>query len=141
MNDEEKIRELTALYLSKWDIRDQPFDGGAFKEIFAAGEISVFDNVQGDVVVIRDADTYRKTWTPFMQPLVYWAVRMDDLKVEVSGDSAYTTFKLVGTDNRGEDGVQIPFRQYGTHVWRKTDPQDWRIVHEHLTVYDTKSPN
>lgn len=137
-NDEKMVRDLTQQWLSGWDIGDRPFDAEVFRPLFAPGNntIEVFDNVQGDVIVIRDIDTYIATWGPFMEPLLNWSVRLDDLNVQISGGIAFTTFKLVGTDTRDPDGQVIPFGQYGTHVWRKLPDLGWRIVHEHLTVYD-----
>lgn len=137
-DDEKVVRDLTQQWLAGWDIDDRPFDAEVFRPLFVPGKnsIEVFDNVQGDVIVINDVDTYIATWKPFMEPLQHWSVRLDELNVHVSGDMAFTTFKLVGTDTRGPEGQEIPFGQYGTHVWRKLPQLSWRIVHEHLTIYE-----
>ncbi|MEM9030180.1 MAG: nuclear transport factor 2 family protein [Pseudomonadota bacterium] len=133
-----EIERLTAEWCDGWNVEDRSFDGETFRDLFARGDnaITVFDNVHGDVLVLRSIDEYVETWGPFMAPMTYWAVRLDDLDITVSGDFALTTFKLVGTDTRGPDGNQVPFGQYGTHVWRRFEREGWRIVHEHLTAYD-----
>ena len=76
-----------------------------------------------------------------MEPLQNWSVEMRDLKVNVSGHLATTTFRLVGTDTRGPDGKPIKFGQYGTQVWRKFPDSVWRMTHEHLTAYDLSNPD
>ncbi len=74
-----------------------------------------------------------------MVPLQTWSVTIgDSLDIQVSGEIAATTFRLVGTDTRGADGNPVPFGQYGTHVWRRLPGLGWRIVHEHLTAFDTQ---
>ncbi|MEO1205472.1 MAG: hypothetical protein AAFV45_04005 [Pseudomonadota bacterium] len=102
MRNSEIISE-TAKWCAGWTIEDRPFDGEVFRDLFAPGgnAIAVFDNVQGDVLVLRSVDDYVKTWVPFMAPMTHWAVRLDDLVIDVSGDLAVTPFKLVGTDTQG----------------------------------------
>ncbi|MEO1190260.1 MAG: nuclear transport factor 2 family protein [Pseudomonadota bacterium] len=133
----EDVVQLTERWLAGWNLGSKAFDGDVFLDIFAEGQgaISVFDNVAGDVVVLTSAEAYAATWTPFMAPMTYWSVRLEDLRVTTSGDLAYSTFRLVGVDTRGPDGEPLPFGQYGTHVWRK-GPTGWRLLHEHLTAYD-----
>lgn len=142
-NEKEEILQLTQKWLDGWNIGDKPFNGEVFRDLFAPGEngIAVFDNVKGDVIVLRSVDEYVSTWVPFMEPLTHWSVRLEEVNVDVSGDLAVTTFKLVGTDTRGPDGETIPFGQYGTHVWKKLPGHGWRIVHEHLTSYDVTKNN
>lgn len=136
---EETIRGLSARWLEGWNVGDRPFDGSVFLSLLAEGPgaITAFDNVMGDVVVLNSAEAYVATWTPFMAPLTRWSVAMEDLRISVSGTMAVATFRLVGTDTRGPDGQPVPFGQYGTHVWRDLPGQGWRLVHEHLTAYDT----
>lgn len=137
MSDQD-IRTLTQQWVEGWNVGANEFSGEAFRPLFAPGPggILVFDNVQGDVIVLTSVDQYVETWTPFMEPMTVWSVRLDELDVQQSGDLAVTTFKLVGTDTRGPDGSPVPFGQYGTHTWRKLPELGWRIVHEHLTTYD-----
>lgn len=128
---------MSQRWLNAWNIGEKPFDGEAFRPLFAPGPdaIRVFDNVKGDVVVLTSVDDYIATWTPFMKPLTHWSVEMRDLEIFVSGTVATTTFRLVGTDTRGPEGEPIAFGQYGTHIWHKLPEHGWRIVHEHLTAY------
>jgi catechol 2,3-dioxygenase-like lactoylglutathione lyase family enzyme/ketosteroid isomerase-like protein len=135
---EKEITDLTQQWLNAWDIGTGEFEPEIFRTIFAPGEngIEVFDNVQGDVVVIRSVDEYIKTWTPFMVDLPVWSVKLEDLKIQTSSDMAVSTFKLVGTETKLPDGNEVDFGQYGTHVWKKLPDLGWRIVHEHLTLYD-----
>ena len=134
---EDAIEELAAKWLAGWNIRDRPFNGEVFRSLFAPGDgaLSVFDNVQGDVIVLRDVDQYVETWGPFMEPMTHWAVTMEDFDLVASGELAVSTFKLVGVDTRGPAGEKIAFGQYGTHVWRHIEGLGWRIIHEHLTSY------
>ena len=81
-----------------------------------------------------------ETWGPFINPLPVWHVVLKDFTVKVSGNLAFTTFRLVGTDTQGPNGENFPFGQYGTHVWQKADNNKWYIVHEHLTAYDVTNP-
>ena len=68
-----------------------------------------------------------------------WSVAIKDVKIHLSSDMAFSTFRLVGTDTRGPDGESIHFGQYGTHVWKKLPETGWRIIHEHLTAYNTEN--
>lgn len=134
----EAIHELTNRWVDAWNVGDRAFDGEAFRDLFAPGAngIAVFDNVQGDVLVLTSVDQYVETWGPFMAPMTHWSVGIENLDICVSGDLAVTTFKLVCKDTRGPGGDDIPFGQYGTHVWQRIENLGWRIVHEHLTSYD-----
>ena len=140
LTDEEAVSQLTKKWTAAWNIGDGEFQPETFRELFAAGEkqIEVYDNVKGDVLVIQSVDDYVETWRPFMEPLEHWSVELHDLAIRVSGDLAFTTFRLDGTDTRGQDGTPITFGQYGTHVWERFPDIGWRIVHEHLTAYDRK---
>ncbi|MEM7527011.1 MAG: nuclear transport factor 2 family protein [Pseudomonadota bacterium] len=133
-----EVKALTEQWLAGWNIGEATFDGGRFRQIFApgGGGISVFDNVEGDVIELSSVDDYVATWTPFMAPMTNWSTKLEAHKVQVVGDMALSTFRLVGTDTRGPNGEQIPFGQYGSHVWRRLPGLGWRIVHEHLTAYD-----
>ncbi len=137
-NIKKRISDLTQQWLDGWNIGTGDFNAEVFRDLFAPGDngIEVFDNVKGDVLVIRSVDEYIRTWGPFMAPMTKWSVRLDDLKIKLSGDLAITTFKLVGTDTRGPDGSIIPFGQYGTHVWQRLPDYGWRIIHEHLTMFN-----
>lgn len=134
------IKQATAQWLAGWDVGERAFNSEVFRPLFAPGAeaLSVFDNVQGDVIVLRDVDQYIETWGPFMEPMTHWSVAMEDLNVIVSGELAVSTFKLVGTDTRGPDGEKTPFGQYGTHVWKHMEGIGWRIIHEHLTSYNAE---
>jgi len=137
---EAEIARLTRRWVDAWDVNDGRFDPHAFDDLFAPGEdaIRVFDNVQGDVIVIKSLADYRATWAPFMAPLAHWSVRLEDLEITAGDDLAVTTFRLVGDDTRDAEGRPIPFGQYGTHVWRNLPGHGWRIVHEHLTSFDVE---
>lgn len=141
--DKQTIAGLTEQWTQAWDIGTNAFNPSVFNEIFAQGEnaISVFDNVQGDVITLSSVEQYMQTWGPFMAPLTVWSVEMKNFHMHQQGDMAYTTFRLVGTDTKGPEGEVIPFGQYGTHIWRKLPVQGWRIVHEHLTAYDIHNPS
>ena len=136
-NIKKRISDLTQKWLDGWNNGTGDFNAEDFRDLFAPGDnsIEVFDKVKGDVVVIRSVDEYIHTWGPFMALMMKWSVRLDDLKIKLSGDMALTTFKLVGTDTRGPDGNIIPFGQYGTHVWQRLPDFGWRIIHEHLTMF------
>lgn len=132
------IEAATAAWHAGWNIGDKPFNAEVFRPLFApeSHHVRVFDNVMGDVIVLKSAAEYVATWGPFMAPMAHWSTRLDGLAIDLAGDRAVTTFKLVGTDTRGPEGEAIPFGQYGTHVWKRIDGIGWRIVHEHLTSYD-----
>ncbi len=127
-------------WVAGWNIGEKPFNAEVFRDVFAAGpgEIAVFDNVEGDVVVLDSVDAYVETWTPFMAPMSVWSIKLEDLNIRVHGDMAVKTFRIVGTDTRDQNGAPVPFGQYGTHVWTHSNETGWRIVHEHLTVFDAQ---
>ncbi|MEQ8824025.1 MAG: hypothetical protein RIC14_06610 [Filomicrobium sp.] len=67
------ILNLTDRWLAGWNIGDKPFSGEVFRDLFAPGEnaVRVFDNVQGDVIVLTSVDQYVATWAPFVAPLTH----------------------------------------------------------------------
>jgi ketosteroid isomerase-like protein len=133
--DHQAIQHLTQHWVNLWSPKDQPFTGEGFEKIFATGEneILVFDNFDGSVVVLRSLQAYLDTWVPVVQQFAYWEVAIEDnLEISISGDLAVTTFSFAGSGRR-KDGQDYKLRQYGTHVWKRINDQ-WRLVHEHLTV-------
>ena len=129
------IRELTEQWRKIWSPKDRPFTGKGFENIFAVGEneILVFDNFDNSVVVLHSLTEYLDTWIPVMQNFGYWSIQLEDnLQISVDGDLAVTTFSWVG-DGKTQDGQEVKARQYGTHTWKRLN-NEWRLVHEHLTV-------
>lgn len=140
VDDKQLIHTLSNRWAEIWNIGTAKFDAEAFREVFAPGEnaVEVFDNVQGDVITIGSVDEYIETWIPFVEPLPVWSTETELLTTHISGDLATTTFRIIGTDTKGPDGSDLPFGQYGTHVWKRIPELGWRIVHEHLTIFDTE---
>lgn len=104
-------------------------------QVFATqpNQILVFDNVKGSVVVLRSLKEYIDTWVPFMQAFSYWEINPEgDIEITVDGNLAVSTFTWV-SNGRFKDGNVARIRQHCTHVWRRISNQ-WRLVHEHLTV-------
>ena len=133
--DKAKIRELTEQWRIIWSPKDKPFTGDGFENIFATGEnkILVFDNFDNSVVVLHSLQEYLDTWIPVMQNFSYWEIQLEDnLTISIDGDLAVTTFSWVG-GGKTEDGEEVKARQYGTHIWKRFN-DEWRLVHEHLTV-------
>lgn len=133
--DEAKIRELTEQWRTIWSPKDKPFTGEGFENIFAVGEneILVFDNFDNGVVVLHSLQEYLDTWIPVMENFSYWEIQLEDnLTISIDGDLAVTTFSWVG-DGKTKDGQEVKARQYGTHTWKRLN-DEWRLVHEHLTV-------
>ena len=136
--DVDQIESLTRQWAAIWSPEDKPFRADEFRNLFSPSELQVFDNVQGDVLTLNSVDEYVRTWEPFMKPLTFWSTKLEQFQVlAVSDTVASTSFRLVGIDTRGPDGLVLPFGQYGTHVWKKDPTLGWRIVHEHLTSFDT----
>ncbi|MEM1369118.1 MAG: nuclear transport factor 2 family protein [Cyanobacteria bacterium P01_H01_bin.15] len=138
--DVKQIQQLTQQWVTAWSPKDQPFLDQKWDQIFATGdnEILVFDNYGGSVVVLRSLQEYLDTWSPVMQQFAYWEITIEDnLEITVEGDLATTTFSFVGQGST-QDGQPAALRQYGTHIWKRTQNQ-WRLVHEHLTSGD--APN
>lgn len=130
-----KIRELTEQWRKTWSPKDRPFTGEGFDSIFAVGEnkILVFDNFDNSVVVLHSLTEYLDTWIPVMQNFSYWEIQLEDnLTISVDGDLAVTTFSWVG-GGKTREGHEVKARQYGTHTWKRLN-NEWRLVHEHLTV-------
>lgn len=133
--DKAKIRELTEQWRMIWSPKDKPFTGDSFKNIFATGEneILVFDNFDNSVVVLHSLQEYLDTWIPVMQNFSYWEIQLEDnLTISIDGDLAVTTFSWTG-GGRTKDEKKVKARQYGTHTWKRFN-DEWRLVHEHLTV-------
>ena len=131
--DEEQIRQLMAQWFATWSPGHNPMDWDAMGELFTQGELLVFDDAGGNVVVLTSWDDYRATWEPFMAQFSQWQIEPEgDIQVRVDGDLATTVFTLTG-DGLDQEGNAISFRQRGTHIWQRTGDR-WAIVHEHLTT-------
>lgn len=133
--DKTTIQQLTAQWIDVWSPKDRPFTGDGFEKIFATGknEILVFDNFDSGVVVLHSLQEYLDTWIPVMENFSYWSIQLEDnLNISIEGDLAVTTFSWVG-GGKTKDGQEVKARQYGTHTWKRLNNQ-WRLVHEHLTV-------
>lgn len=134
--DEAQIRDLTRKWFAVWSVKDKPFTGQGFEQVFATGEneILVFDNFKGGVVTLRSLRDYIATWVPVMQSTFsYWEIKPEGaVNVAVDGDLAVSTFTWV-SNGRFKDGKAARIRQHATHVWRRLKGE-WRLVHEHLTV-------
>ena len=129
------IRELTEQWRKIWSPKGRPFTGKGFENIFAVGknEILVFDNFENSVVVLHSLSEYLDTWIPVMQNFGYWSIQLEDnLQISVDGDLAVTTFSWIG-GGKTKDGQEVKTKQYGTHTWKRLN-NEWRLVHEHLTV-------
>ena len=135
IKDKTEIRQLTEQWRKIWSPQDKPFTGEGFENIFAVGEneILVFDNFDNSVVVLHSLQEYLDTWIPVMQNFSYWSIQLgDSLTISVDGDLAVTTFSWVG-GGKTKDGQEVKTKQYGTHTWKRLN-NEWRLVHEHLTV-------
>jgi ketosteroid isomerase-like protein len=133
--DETVIHQLTEQWRTIWGPKDKPFTGKGFENIFATGnnEILVFDNFDNSVVVLHSLQEYLDTWIPVMENFSFWEIQLEDnLNISIEGDLAVTTFSWVG-GGKTKDGQEIKARQYGTHTWKRLN-DEWRLVHEHLTV-------
>lgn len=133
--DKDKIRALTEQWINIWSPKDRPFTGEGFEKIFATGEdeIIVFDNFENGVVVLHSLQEYLDTWIPIMKNFSYWEIELEDnLTISIDGDLAVTTFSWV-SDGKTQDGQEVKAQQYGTHTWKRLN-DEWRLVHEHLTV-------
>ena len=136
VKDEAQIRELTKKWFAVWSVKDKPFTGQGFEEVFATGknEILVFDNFKGGVVTLTSLKDYITTWVPVMQSsFSYWEIKPEGaVNVTIDGDLAVSTFTWV-SNGRFKDGKAARIRQHATHMWRRMNGQ-WRLVHEHLTI-------
>jgi ketosteroid isomerase-like protein len=133
--DETVIHQLTEQWRTIWSPKDKPFTGKGFENIFAIGnnEILVFDNFDNSVVVLHSLEKYLDTWIPVMQNFSYWQIQLEDnLNISIAENLAVTTFSWVG-GGKTKDGQEVNVRQYATHTWKRLNNQ-WRLVHEHLTV-------
>ncbi|MGB3405777.1 MAG: nuclear transport factor 2 family protein [Microcoleaceae cyanobacterium] len=135
MTDKAKIQQLTEQWRRVWSPKDQPFTGKGFENIFATGknEILVFDNFNNSVVVLHSLQEYLDTWISVMQDFRDWEIQLEDnLNISIDGDLAVTTFSWVG-GGKTKEGEEVKVRQFGTHTWKRLN-NEWRLVHEHLTV-------
>ena len=133
--EETEIRQLTEQWRSIWSPKDKSFTGEGFEKIFATGEneILVFDNFDNGVVVLHSLQEYLDTWIPVMKNFSYWEIELEDnLSISIEENLAVTTFSWVG-GGKTKDGQEVQARQYGTHTWKRLN-NEWRLVHEHLTV-------
>eukprot|EP00730_Choanoeca_flexa_P005380 TRINITY_DN11932_c0_g3_i1.p1 TRINITY_DN11932_c0_g3~~TRINITY_DN11932_c0_g3_i1.p1 ORF type:complete len:170 (+),score=38.34 TRINITY_DN11932_c0_g3_i1:225-734(+) len=109
------------------DYRDLFVDSGddmltfdAYVPDWASTQINGFD--QYALIWNKDINERFPKWT---------IVRMDVLRVEVTGDMAWSAMNFWGQGFR-EDGEHYEGSQHGTHSWKRVDGR-WRILHEHLT--------
>lgn len=133
--DEATIRQLTEQWFAAWSPGLGPVNWEAMAQLFVpgAGNLLVFDDAGGRVVVLDSWTDYRKTWEPFMAQFARWQIEPEgDIRVIVAGDLAVATFVLTG-GGIDRAGNAIQFRQYGTHVWQRCGDR-WAIVREHLTT-------
>ncbi|MEM9567888.1 MAG: nuclear transport factor 2 family protein [Cyanobacteria bacterium P01_E01_bin.34] len=135
LSAEAQIRQLTHQWFSAWSPGSGSIDWDAMGELFVqeAGKLLVFDDADGQVVVLESWEDYRDTWEPFMAQFSEWQIEPEgDVHVLTSGNLATTSFTLTG-GGAAQDGSEISFRQRGTHVWQHRNGR-WEIVHEHLTT-------
>ncbi|MEO1295987.1 MAG: nuclear transport factor 2 family protein [Cyanobacteria bacterium J06636_16] len=134
-SDEMQIRQLTEQWFAIWSPGREPMDWEAMGELFVQepGELLVFDDAGGSVVVLNSWADYRATWEPFMEQFSDWRIEPEgEIRVMVDGDLATTVFTLTG-GGLDQEGNTVSFRQRGTHIWQRIDDR-WVIVHEHLTT-------
>ena len=133
--DELRIRQLTEQWFEVWSPGRAPVDWDALEQLFTQepGELLVFDDAGGSVIVLDSWTDYRATWEPFMEQFTEWQIEPEgDIQIKVDGGLATTAFTLTG-GGLDQLGNTINFRQRGTHIWQRIDNQ-WVIVHEHLTT-------
>lgn len=134
-SDEAEIRQLTAQWFATWSPGRGSVDWDAMGELFVQepGELLVFDDAGGSVVVLTSWEDYRATWEPFMAQFTEWQIEPEgEVQVMVDGDLATVVFTLTG-GGVDQEGNAVEFRQRATHIWRRIDGR-WFIVHEHLTT-------
>lgn len=137
--------------------RGDAFDIDDYPQLFLprarSDEMLTFDAYVPDwaSTQIDGVDGYRTVWNRDVNAsFPGWTIdKMDVLRVEVSGDLAWSALNFWGTGTRA-DGSRYEGSQHGTHVWHDVGEGDWRIVHEHLTQivvqgepnvrYDTSPP-
>lgn len=134
-DEEAMIRQLTQQWFQLWSPGKEPMNWEAMSQLFTqdSGNLLVFDDAGGEVVVLESWEDYRNTWEPFMEKLTGWQVEPEgEVRVMVDGGLATTMFTLAG-GSFDQQGNAVKFRQRGTHVWQQVDNR-WVIVHEHLTT-------
>lgn len=134
-SNEARIRQLTEQWFAAWSPGREPMNWEAMGQLFAQepGDLLVFDDAGGRVVVLSSWEDYRATWEPFMEAFSEWQIDPEgDIRVTVEGDLATTVFTLTG-GGLDQAGNAVRFRQYGTHIWQRIGDR-WVIVHEHLTT-------
>lgn len=135
--------------LERWRVmfsatgRGERFDVDDYPGLFATAEagsadpltLLVFDGYvpEGETTQIVGLDAYRDVWNEAVnRDFPGWTItRMDVLRVEVSGDLAWSALNFWGAGAR-PDGERYPGSQHGTHAWRRVGDR-WLITHEHLT--------
>lgn len=62
----------------------------------------------------------------------YWNVNLENCwEISINGDLAVKTSLIGG--GKTKDGREVKARQHGTYTWKRLN-DEWRLVHEHLTV-------
>ncbi|MEM9218796.1 MAG: nuclear transport factor 2 family protein [Cyanobacteria bacterium P01_F01_bin.150] len=129
------IRQLTAEWFAAWSPGKGSVDWDAMGQLFAQqpGDLLVFDDADGSVVVLTSWADYRATWEPFMEQFVEWQIESEgDIHIRVDGNLATSVFTLMG-GGVDQSGGLVEFRQRATHIWQRMGYR-WVIVHEHLTT-------
>ncbi|MEO0378275.1 MAG: nuclear transport factor 2 family protein, partial [Cyanobacteria bacterium P01_A01_bin.17] len=114
-DEETTIRQLTQQWFELWSPGKDPMDWEAMGQLFAQdpGELLVFDDAGGKVVVLQSWKDYRTTWEPFMEQFTDWQVKPEgEIRVIVEGDLATTMFTLAG-GGIDQEGNAVEFRQRG----------------------------
>ncbi|BAY48217.1 hypothetical protein SAMD00079811_58380 [Scytonema sp. HK-05] len=113
INDEAEIRNLTRKWFDIWSQKEKPFTGVGLEEVFdpRSGEILVYDNFDGDVIIIRSVQEYIDTWIPIMQQrLSYHEIKPEgEIDIQVDGNMALSTFIWV-SKSKLRNGADVSLR-------------------------------
>ncbi|WP_299519243.1 DUF4440 domain-containing protein [Winogradskyella sp.] len=134
--DVSEIQKKTEQWFGIWSPKEKPINFDGLSELFAteAEGLLVVDGFEGGVVILKNATSFKEKWKPLVDDTFsYYAIEpVGEIKIELDGHLAVTTFQWTTTKAILKNGASITLGQHGTHVWKKIDGE-WKIIHEHLT--------
>ncbi|AFY57233.1 hypothetical protein Riv7116_4821 [Rivularia sp. PCC 7116] len=130
--DEKEIRRLIQKWIDVWNVKDKPFTGKGFEDIFAAKQISFGVVFNFELTTLHSLQQYIDTFVPIMEKFSHWEIKDEnDLNICVDNGLGVSSFCWFGC-GKSKDGEEIKLSQDVIHNWVRFD-NGWRLVKEHLS--------
>lgn len=130
--DEKEIRRLIKKWIDVWNVKDKPFTGKGFEDIFYAKRISFGVVFNFELTTLDSLQEYIDTFVPIMEKFSHWEIKNEsDLDICANNGLGVSSFCWFGC-GKSKDGEEIKLNQNVMHDWVRLDNR-WRLVREHLS--------